>query len=99
MYHGEKKAQDAQAAFEKVFTRHELPEDMPELRAHVGETSALDLVLATKAVKSKSEARRLIEQGGFEFDGKTVGDVQEMLKVRGGEVVKLGKKRFFRLKT
>ncbi|HEX4104420.1 MAG TPA: tyrosine--tRNA ligase [Candidatus Paceibacterota bacterium] len=98
LYHGEAAARGAQERFEQIFSKREMPEDLPELAVAQGETNALELVMATKTVKSKSEARRLIEQGGFEFDGKTVGGVQEVLKVRGGEVVKLGKKRLFRLK-
>jgi tyrosyl-tRNA synthetase len=97
-YHGEAKAREAQERFEQIFSKKEMPEDLPELKVAGSAMSALDLVMAAGGAKSKSDGRRLIEQGGFEFDGKTVKDVQEMLNIRGGEVVKLGKKRFLRLK-
>lgn len=103
-YHGEAKARGANEKFELIFSKKEIPEDLPTLKIEGGGTmqiggmGALDIVMLSGIVKSKSEGRRLIEQGGFEFDGRTVRDVQEMLNIKGGEVVKLGKRHFFRLK-
>jgi tyrosyl-tRNA synthetase len=101
-YHGEEAARKAQEAFEKTFSRGELPDEMPEIALGAGKLpatlSALDIVVASGAMKSKSDARRLIEQGGFEFDGKDIKNPLEEVAVRGGEVIKLGKRRFFRVK-
>ncbi|HVO28484.1 MAG TPA: tyrosine--tRNA ligase [Candidatus Paceibacterota bacterium] len=102
-YHGESAARKAQENFEKVFARHEVPDDMPVLKLSVHDTAkakdivtALDVVISSGVLKSKSEARRLIKQGGFEFNEKTIKDPLEELPVRGGEIVRVGKKRFFR---
>jgi len=97
--HGEKKAQLAQENFDKLFSKHEMPNDLPELKLKIGERAVIDIVFASGVVKSKGESRRLIEQGGFEIDGKVVKDPAEALGLKGGEAVKIGKKSFFRIKT
>ncbi len=106
LYHGAAAAKAAQEQFEKVFSRKEMPDNLPPLKVRVSDEGlvsdtviALNVVLLSGAAKSKSEARRLIEQGGFEMDGKVVKDPQEPLKIKGGEVVRIGKKRFYRLST
>jgi tyrosyl-tRNA synthetase len=97
-YHGEKAAADARDRFEKLFSKKEIPEDLPELKIKTKRISTLDLAMESGVVKSKSEARRLIEQGGFEVSGKVVKDPQAMNELTGGEILRIGKKRFFRLK-
>jgi tyrosyl-tRNA synthetase len=106
MYHGEKEAAATQENFEKVFSKKEVPDELPVLKVRAadrvsasGVVTALDIVLASGVATSKSEARRLIKQGGFELDGKVIKNPQEPLKIKGGEVVRIGKKRFFRLST
>ncbi len=59
---------------------------------------AHEIVVAAGFGKSRSEARRLIEQGGFEFGGATIKNPLEEVAVRGGEVIRIGKKSFFRAK-
>jgi len=99
-YHGESAARKAQEHFEKVFSRHEVPDDLPKLKlkgiSAGKKISALDIVVAAGTMKSKSEARRLIEGGGFEFDGKTIKNPLEEVVVSGGEVVRIGKKSYFK---
>jgi tyrosyl-tRNA synthetase len=97
-YHGEKAAHSAQENFEKLFSKKEIPNDIPELKIKTGAISVLDLVLAAGVAKSKGEAKRLIEQGGVEVGGVVKKDPAEILDLRGGEVARIGKKRFFRIK-
>jgi tyrosyl-tRNA synthetase len=97
-YHGEAAAKNAQDNFGKVFSRREMPDEMPELKLSAKKLTALEIVVASGIGKSRSEARRLIEGGGFEFDGKTFKNPLEEIAVRGGEVIRVGKKSFFRIK-
>jgi len=94
----EKAARRAQEHFEKVFSKKEIPSDLPELVLKMQKMTALDLVLASGVVGSKSDARRLIEQGGFDINGETKKKPQEDILLAGGEVVRLGKRHLFRLK-
>ena len=96
-YHGVRVAEIAQENFEKLFSRKEMPENLPELKLKEGDMFALDIVLASDAVKSRGEARRLIEQGGFDIEGKTVKDPAEKVRLDSGAVIRVGKKRFFRV--
>ena len=96
-YHGEKEAREAQERFEKLFSKKEMPDDIPELKIKNGKMSAVDVLLAA-GIASKSEARRLIEQGGFDVDGKGEKDSKAQLVFRGGEILKVGKKRFFKVR-
>jgi tyrosyl-tRNA synthetase len=96
-YHGEKAARAAAENFAKTFSRHETPDAIPTLKIKGGSVLPVDLIVASGVFKSKSEARRLIEQGGFDVDNQPHRDPQVPLVLKGGEVVKIGKKRFFKV--
>jgi len=96
LYHDGKAARRAQEHFEKIFSKKEIPEDIPELKLK-SPMSAIDVVMASGTMKSKSEARRLIEQGGFETNQKLHEQPQEVIVFRDGDVVRIGKRRLFRL--
>ena len=71
---------------------------MPDLDVPA-EVGIVDLIMLTKLQPSKSEAKRLIEQGGVELDGAKVTDLKTVIKSKGGEVLRVGKKqKYFRLK-
>jgi tyrosyl-tRNA synthetase len=99
IFHGEKAAHEAQENFEKLFSRKEIPDDIPELKIKERKLSALDLVVASSVFKSKSEARRLIEQGGFEYGNVTIESAETILTIKNGAVLRVGKKYFFRIKN
>jgi len=98
-YHGEEAAELARQNFNKLFSKKEAPADLPVLKLKSKSVSVLDVVLKSGVVKSKNEARRLIEQGGFDVDGVAKKNPQEILNLRGGEVLKIGKKSFFRARV
>ena len=98
IFHGEKVARGAQENFEQTFSRREVPDDIPELKVKGKDLSTLDLAVMTGVLKSKSDARRLIEQGGFEYAGAPIKDTQMMLVIKNGTVLRVGKKHFFKIK-
>jgi len=90
-------ADAAAAEWERRFSRREAPEEMPSLAVPAGGT-LVDLVFGTGVPPSRSEARRLIEQGGVELDGDKVTDPKAVVQVKEGMVLRVGKKnRFFKL--
>lgn len=93
MYHSADAAAAAEAAFENVFKNKGVPEEMPEYKAKKGE-SLIDALVASGTLASKSEARRLIEQGGIKVNDAPVTDVNA--KAEKG-VVKVGKRKFVRI--
>jgi tyrosyl-tRNA synthetase len=91
-------ADAAAAEWEKRFSRHEAPEEMPVL-AVPARGPLVDAVFRTQVPPSRSEARRLVEQGGVELDGKKVTDPKAVIDVKDGMILRVGKKnRYFRLK-
>ena len=97
IFHGEGAAQ--QAAVDAV-RMHEgsAPSDAPHYRLSK-EMNLLELMSASGLVRSKGEARRLIQQGGVRLNGKTVLDgVQTSIAPNGEEsVLQVGKKRYLRV--
>ncbi|MEK7665457.1 MAG: tyrosine--tRNA ligase [Patescibacteria group bacterium] len=94
MYHSAKVADQAVEAFNKMFREHEAPEEMREVRVK-GPVSLVGALVLAKLVASKSEARRVLEEGGVKVDGKVVKDVKR--EVRSGSVIQKGKRHFVRL--
>ncbi len=95
-YHGEKAAFLAASNFSRVFSKKDLSVDLPSLLVPK-KIELTDLVLKSGVAKSKAQAWRLITQGGFSLDGKVLRYPKESISLKGGEVVKIGKKSFFRV--
>ena len=94
-FHNAQAADAAQANFEKVFSKKELPTDMPELK--VPEGALLSAVLFTAgAAASKNKARGLIEQGGVRLKGEKV-TADGVFTFENGDVLQVGKRFFFKL--
>lgn len=105
-YHGEAAAGEAEAHFDRLFVRHEAPEEVEEvdLGAFAGEPGApvhLPRVLAGSFEISASEARRLLAQGGVKLDGETLdGETLEIAAEElDGRVLQVGKRRFKRMRA
>ncbi len=99
IYHSEKEAKKAQEEFLKVFSKKEKPTDIEEYKLSKKEISLVELLSETKLAKSKSEARRLLEQGGVRVDGEVKKRKDEILIFKGGEIIQVGKRRFLKIKV
>jgi tyrosyl-tRNA synthetase len=97
-YHGEKAADEALKNFEQVFVKNELPTEIEEFVVLDKNWQLADLLQFVGLVGSKSEARRLIEQGGVKVDGASIGDREVILKPKAGMIVQVGKRKFAKLK-
>jgi tyrosyl-tRNA synthetase len=90
--HGEKAGDSAKKNFIAVHAKGEIPKDIPAIAIHEGDTIIETLIAA--GVESKSEARRLIEQGGVKIDG-IVADMQA--RITHGATLQIGKLKFFKI--
>jgi tyrosyl-tRNA synthetase len=97
-YHGAEAAEAAADRFRRVFSEKQVPDAMPEVVLEGGGIGIVDLVMAAGFARSRSEARRLVEQGGVTVDGSKVVEVGARVDVRGGEVLRVGKLSFARLR-
>jgi len=103
MYHGREAAQQAKQEFFKVFSRRELPTAMPDfvLTKNVitgdGKVELVKLLVEVKLVKSRNEARRLVQQGGVKLNGTPVTASSIPLERAAGAVLQVGSRRFRKL--
>ncbi len=99
MYHGEAAGIAAEAAFSRVVQGKEVPENIVEIllaTPHDGEP-AWKIVVWTGMVPSNSEARRQIQQGAVELDGRRVSDPNEKVEVSSRRrLLQVGKRKFRR---
>ncbi|MFP4136017.1 MAG: tyrosine--tRNA ligase [Candidatus Acetothermia bacterium] len=96
-------ATHAEEEFEHVFEQNEVPEDLEEIQVPEEEIKEdgtiwiIDLLELSGFVSSRSEARRLIDQGGVTLNGEKVTTVDFDPKVEEGKVLQVGKKKFGRM--
>ena len=97
-YFGERKAKSAEVEFKRVFESHETPKEMKIFLATKPKMNIVEILSASGEAVSKSEARRLVEQGGVYIDGKRVPSADfEVSATAEGAVIKIGRHRFLRL--
>jgi tyrosyl-tRNA synthetase len=94
-------AEEAQANFIKTVQNKEIPEEIEMRRLKETELNIVDLLILLELAPSKSEARRLIEQGGIRIGQqeplKLITDVKELIKIDDGLIVQRGKRQFIRI--
>ncbi len=96
LYHGEKSAKFAEENFIKTFSERKIPNDVPVVQVMLG-SKIIDALLAEKIVESKSEWRRLIDEGAI-----TNAETSEPIKsadetVMSDIILKVGKRRFIKI--
>jgi tyrosyl-tRNA synthetase len=99
---GEAEAKAAEAGFDQVFIKRELPDEIEERTLSAdGATLHLPEVIVSVFGGSRSDARRMLVQGGVKLDGEPVAP--EPLDVPAatldGRVLQLGKRKFARLRV
>ena len=104
MYHGDEAAAGAEAHFDRVFKNREEPEEIEELAVAAselvdGQIWIVDLVVKAGLAQKNNEARRKVEGGGVKIDGEKIEDPQAQIKVVAGQVLRVGKKGFRRLRV
>lgn len=97
LVHGEEEANKALSAARNMFSGEGNDENMPSVELEGDEYNILDLLVASKLASSKSEARRLVEQGGVSLDGDKVTDVNATIKLDKVHKIKKGKKVFLKV--
>jgi tyrosyl-tRNA synthetase len=98
-YHGEEAAQAAEERFDTLHVRRELPDEIEEF-GFTPEDGLVHLpaLLADAFDLSRSEARRLLTQGGVKLDGSEVGELDVPAEALDGAVIQVGRRRFRKLR-
>jgi tyrosyl-tRNA synthetase len=107
MYHPRGSGKKARAEFERVFSQKQIPDDIPQI--HVDDLTRMGLNPAAvylvhlmsqaKLCKSNSEARKLIQGGGVSLDGNRITDPDFEFSVTRDMILKVGKRRFLRIRA
>lgn len=93
-FHGDKKAAEVSTTFKKVIQEKGIPKKMPILELKVPK-NVIDALVSSGIITSKSEIRRLIDQGGLEWNGEKLTDSSLILE--SGGVLKIGKHKFLNI--
>ena len=99
LVHGQLEADKSLQAAKNLFAGVGDDSTMPSVKLDIAqdELPILDLLVATGLCASKSEARRLVEQGGVSIDGEKKADVNEVIKLDKSIKIKKGKKIFLKV--
>ena len=103
LFHSKKDADAAEERFKNIFSARKIPEDVEELdtRKYLDESGKLDVVMllfGNKITGSKSEARRLMKQGAVRLNDKKLLDPKQTYAFSNGDILKVGKRKFYKLK-
>ena len=99
IYHGAEEGIKAKEWFENVFSKKNLDVDLPEVEIAGKEEGIIELLVSTlKFANTTSEARRLIEQGGFKINDEAIKDVKSSVKLESGMIIRAGKKKIIKVK-
>ena len=98
-YHSTNAAEKEAREFDKVFSKKQLPENIPEYKTRKKSVNLIELLYESKMVSSKNEARRLLSQGSISATttlggGFTVEREQNTEIPPEGKIIRVGKRRY-----
>ena len=98
LVHGEEEGNKALQAARSLFSGDANSENIPSVKLEgYAPLSIVDLLIATGLCASKSEARRLVEQGGVSVDNNKITDPSKLIEIDESVMIKKGKKTFLRV--
>ncbi|MFH1826379.1 MAG: tyrosine--tRNA ligase [bacterium] len=98
-FYDQKTAAQAKQGFAQVFREHKQPDSIEEKTVSRDSLSLTDLLAEAGLAASKSEARRLIEQGGVKIDGLVNKNPKEIIDLKSPKDLQVGKRKFMRVKV
>jgi tyrosyl-tRNA synthetase len=100
MYYDETTALKAEDAFDKLFIKKDIPDEIEEYSYSYkdGGAGIVDILVDTNLVSSRSEARRLIQQGGVKIDNEKIPDFNYIIRKNDAFIIQVGKRKFLRIK-
>ena len=93
-YYDEKTAVAAAAEFDRVFSKRQPPSEMPEIVVDSDKIDIVKLIIQAGFADSNSQARRLIAQNAVSIDDEKITDINALVNVRTGQILRVGKRRF-----
>lgn len=97
--HGDVSATKARSHFQRVVQDKGVPEEVPEFEVVVADGDSIALLDALEhasVIRSRTDGRRLVEQGAVSVDGSRADDALGQIAV-GSHLIRVGKRRYVRL--
>ncbi len=97
IYHDSEKAHQAETDFTSVFQKGGLPEDIETKKMPAENYKLIDLIFETGLTTTKSDARRMIEQGAVKIDEQRIDDIEHHLNLEKETLLQVGKRKFLKV--
>ncbi|HVZ11765.1 MAG TPA: tyrosine--tRNA ligase [Patescibacteria group bacterium] len=98
--HDEQAAEEAKDFFEKTVQNHEIPSEIPDFEMKSDDhVTIADLLVNANLASSKSEAKRLVEQGGVYINDEVVEQPNLEVIPEDNTIIKAGKRNYIRIKV
>lgn len=97
LYYDEDTANKTIEEFDKIFIKKEIPDEIPEVIIKEDSMKLTDILTSNNLAESKTAARKLIEQGAVSINGKKEADVNSVISINNGMVIKVGKRKFLKI--
>jgi tyrosyl-tRNA synthetase len=96
MYHSKEAAEAAEAEFDRIFIKKDIPDDVPERKIEEAEWRMIDFIHHVGFAGTKGDARRLIKGGGVSYNGEKFLNETGNVTLIDGAILKVGKKKFLK---
>ncbi|HAV43530.1 TPA: tyrosine--tRNA ligase [bacterium] len=96
-YYDEETAETCASEFERIFKEKGLPSEIEEFRAKEPFQGIVELLFVTGLTPSKSEARRLIKQGGVRLNQIRIDDPEFVVRIDGEHILQVGRRKFVKI--
>lgn len=96
-YHSKGDADKEEEEFIRVFSKKEIPEELETLFVDKEEIDLLDFLKENNLVSSRSEARRIFNQGGIYINNERYSDSSFKIKIEKEVILKIGKRKFVKV--
>jgi tyrosyl-tRNA synthetase len=97
LYHNFEAGESAFAEFERIFKNKDVPDDIELANIGCDNIPIMDLLIFTKLVPSKKEAKRSIEQGSVYIDGEKIDNAFAEIDLSTEKLLKVGKRKFLKI--
>lgn len=99
-FHSEEDARKAKEHFDHVFVRKKLPQEIESkiIDTNLGEIAIVQALSLVEVAPSKTEIRRVIQQGGLTVDGQRIEDINAKISTSDSHDVKFGKRKFVKIR-
>lgn len=99
--HSEALARQASNYFKKTVQEKEAPEEIEEVKLSADDEEYLseDLLIELNLANSKSDAKRLAQQGGVVLNDEKILDFKQLKKIKDGMILRVGKRKIVKLRV